>query len=137
MKKIVEGIELLRMIRDGEIKNGTTINLYLDQHQIGEYYLREKSLFNKDDNDLIDKEYFLDIFINDTHKFEILSEEDEEIDIDSIEEINYEVNFGYVNCGNMTKEVKEGLNRQFNNINNKINELIKAVKQLNKKLEEK
>ena len=48
--KIVDGVELLRLIRDGEIKDRTTINLYLDKTQIGEYYLGNKAIFNKVDN---------------------------------------------------------------------------------------
>lgn len=123
MGKVVDGVELLRMIRDGEIKNGTTINLYLDQHQIGEYYLNDKQIINKCEERLIDDEFFIDTFISNSSKFEILSEEDEEIDIDNLTEMNLlsESNIG----------------EKINIITQNINELIKAVKQLNKKLEEK
>jgi hypothetical protein len=50
-------------------------------------------------------------------KFEILSEEDKEIDIQAIEEINF----------------LTGANDNELDIGNKINELIKAIKQLDKK----
>ena len=55
------------------------------------------------------------------YNFEILSEEDEEIDIDSIEEFEFGETEEQTNYENRTK----------------INQLIKAVKQLNKKMEEK
>lgn len=137
MEKVVDGVELLRMIRDGEIKNGTRLlrergSMYIFND--GKIALDEEVYGFKEGTNIfyIDK---LECLLK--SKFKIFLKEDKKIDIDSIEEIDYEVNFGYVNCGNMTKEVKEGLNTQFNNTNNKLNELIKAVKQLNKKLEEK
>ena len=76
---------------------------------------------------------FLDVkfFVN--YKFEILSEEDEEIDIDSITEM-------YISD---IKTVGESITKCWTGRNlditfaNKVNDLIKAVKQLNKKLEEK
>ena len=94
--------------------------------------MREKSLFNKYDNDLIDKEHFLDIFINDAHKFEILSEEDEEIDIDSIKETNVDKN-GYLQT-HLGAFKGRKMDLAFND---RVNELIKAVKQLNKQMKEK
>lgn len=57
--------------------------------------------------------------------YEILSEEDEEIDIDSIEE--YEEYF--IVQANSSEDVKD--------LARKYNILLKAVKQINKKLEEK
>lgn len=66
------------------------------------------------------------------YTFEILSEEDEEIEIDSITEI-------YIND---IKSVGESETKCWTGRNldiafaNKINELIKAVKQLNKKIKE-
>ena len=89
--------------------------------------MREKSLFNKDDNDLIDKEHFLDIFINDAYKFEILSEEDKEIDIDSIEEVKH------IYIYNLPPNVESVDDRVTIN-EEKINEIIKAIKQLDKKI---
>ena len=65
------------------------------------------------------------------NKFEILSE-DEEIDIDSIEELDEEIGYIYKDENIKTKWTS----------NEKIlalkqNEIIKAIKQINKKLEEK
>ena len=59
-----------------------------------------------------------------SYKFEILSEEDEEIDIDSIKNL---AEFDEIADYDL-KSVKANTN--------KINELIKAVKQLNKKIKE-
>lgn len=87
----------------------------------GTYILENKNLINEIDNEPIDGEYFIDTFINEFKKFEILSEEDEEIDIDSIEE--FELEF-LIRDEDSYK------------IRCKINKLIKAVKLLNKKIKE-
>lgn len=67
-------------------------------------------------------------------KFEILSEEDEEIDIDSIEEIDL------FNNGIGFKDVYlviRSYDSNFKKITDKYNELIKAMKQINKQMKEK
>ena len=61
-------------------------------------------------------------------KFEIISE-DEEIDIDSIEEIDL---FDNGNGFEDINIVKQSYDRNFENITQSYNELLKAVKQLNK-----
>ena len=88
--------------------------------------MREKSLFNKDDNDLIDKEHFLGIFINDAYKFEILSEEDKEIDIQAITYFD--------EVRDLSTWSNETLSDNQRSILIKIKELTKAIKQLDKKL---
>ena len=102
---VVDGIELLRMVRDGEIKHKTRIkdnygNEYI--YKLDEY--DDYTLYEIDEK----KEEIPDYskFVDKSFEFEIL-EDDEEIDIQAIEEVNY---------------------------NDKINELIKAVKQLDKKM---
>lgn len=60
--------------------------------------------------------------------FKILSKEDKEIDIDSIEELKH------IYIYNLDPNVEKVDDRVSTNVE-KINELIKAVKQLNKKLE--
>ena len=62
-----------------------------------------------------------------SHKFEILSEEDEEIKIDKIEETG-KILFLANNAVNIKTAI--------NNVIDKQNELIKAVKLLNKKIGE-
>lgn len=96
--------------------------MYLNEKQIGEYYLQDNNILDKDNDGLIDEEHFLEIFISYNYKFEILSEEDEEIDIDSMTEMD-------LSEPNIWKKIEI--------IKQSIDELIKAVKQLNKKLEEK
>lgn len=61
--------------------------------------------------------------------FEILSEEDEEIDIDSIEELEHIYIYGL-------PENIEKVDDRVSKTVEKVNELIKAVKQLNNKIKE-
>jgi cystathionine beta-lyase family protein involved in aluminum resistance len=130
MEKVVDGVELLRMIRDGEIKNGTRL-------------LRERGcmyIFN-DGKIALDEEVYgfkegTNIFYIDKlecllkSKFKIFLKEDKKIDIDSIEEVKH------IYIYNLDPNVEKVDDRVSTNVE-KINELIKAVKQLNKKLEEK
>lgn len=122
MGKVVDGVELLRMIRDGELVNGDRIKfggeIFILNIEEREFYVKGKPA---------QKQYSLfqcwtvdNIF---DFKFEILSEEDEEIDIDNLTEMNL------LSEPNIWEKI--------NIITQNINELIKAVKQLNKKLEEK
>lgn len=112
---IVDGVELLRMIRDEEIKEGTKIR-----------YKNETYFFNGvniEKEDKARREYltkWLDDLIFASSEFEILLEEKEEpiIDIQAIEEINF----------------LTGANDNELDIGNKMNELIKAVKQLDKEM---
>ena len=117
--KIVDGVELLRLIRDGKIKNKQTFenineDLLLTYENGVLYYYNERVES--------DCELFKDYSLNSVLKcnFEILSEEDEEIDIQSIEEFE----FGEI-------EDKNNYETRY-----KINELIKAVKKLDKKIKE-
>ena len=84
----------------------------------------EENGFNKDN--VTDMSWYL----RKENKFEILSEEDEEIDIQSIEElaINYKE---CVDLGN-----NNTIFDYHNNTRTAINELIKAVKKLDKKIKE-
>lgn len=68
----------------------------------------------------------LEHFLN--SKFKIFSKEDEEIDIDSIEEVKH------IYIYNLDPNVEKVDDRVSTNVE-KINELIKAVKQLNKRTE--
>ena len=92
--------------------------------------MQDNNILDKDSDDLIDEEHFLEIFISYNYKFEILSEEDEEI-----ETLNDILRMEDLECpyGHNEEMMWEQIIKQ----QNKINKLIKAVKQLNKKLEEK
>lgn len=110
---VVDGVELLRMIRDGEIKE------YKDIKD-----LESDKLYYFDGHNIVDRENYKNLLANIPDlsfvkkQFEILSEEEEEIDIDSIEEIIFLTN----------------ANDNEIDIGKKVNELVQAVKQLNRKI---
>lgn len=122
---IVDGVELLRMIKKNRFEDGDKIiaEITKDQEYIYSAYFR--NFLNKNTGkELSVTDYIFWTFI-------ILSEEVEEIDIDSIEEIDLFDN------GNSFKDintVKQSYDRNFENITQSYNELIKAVKQLNRKI---
>lgn len=62
----------------------------------------------------------LDEFLNDEVK--IIEEEKE------IEKIPYHYNFGYIDCGDLKREVIEELSNNFNYFADKINEIIDEIK---------
>ena len=127
--KIVDGVELLRLIRDGEFKDGDKIK---EDDRIFRYSLEIESFFTVDGDENPMMFYYTDKEFAST-KFEILSEEDEEIDIDSITKI-------YTNDIKAVgeSETKCWTGRKLDIVfANKMNELIKAVKQLDKNKEDK
>ena len=110
MSKIYEGYELLKAIKDKEIKQGAKIKVSnnLSKLIFDGYTLRwENSL----------EIAWVDNFTNENITFELI---EDEVDIDNIEELlkieEYEVD-----------KTDTVINR------NKINELVQAVKQLNKR----
>lgn len=110
---IVDGVELLRLIRDGEIiENKTKI---IDMYSKEEYIYDGNNIRDNGYCNLLDKESDSN-FIR--KKFEILSEEDEEMEIEAIEPIKFLI----------------GSDENDSDIALKVNELIKAVKQLNSKI---
>ena len=119
---IVDGIELLRMIRDYEIKDKSKIIAYYKTNKHHEFHYECNMLLTKENKEVID-EFNATFFIDKDYKFEILSEEDEEIDIDSIEEVKH------IYIYNLPPNVESVDDRVTIN-EEKINELIKAVKQL-------
>jgi hypothetical protein len=118
MGKIIDGVELLRMIRDKELKENTKFKI-IGSGRIYEYRGGDKIY------DFSEETNMRACWLIGT-KFEILS--DDEIDIDSILEIDINDDYKY------TEQDIEHLIHFFTGYLNKI---IKAVKQLNKKLEEK
>lgn len=112
----------------------------------GIYVLKERELVRPAGKPSIFSRYDLVEFS--TAKFEILSEEDEEIDIQSIEKLEYETTIeilGACDCWNgnelycLKTFSKNDENLLKSNAENhkKINELLKALKQLDKKIKEK
>ena len=122
MSKVVDGVELLRMIRDGEIKDGTEFKV--NNYDSVYIYIAELGIKNKACDDYIDDVLTLKGIAD--AKFKILLSEDEEIDIDSIEELN---DIHYYDVSRMT--VKE-TDEYHALIANTLKDVIKAVKQLNK-----
>lgn len=124
---VVDGVELLRMIRDGEIKDETKIYDVNTQENVFRY------IKNKDG--FVDQYHTTPIMNYYTNKdfskaeFKILSEEDKEIDIQAIEELDAcaMVPDG-MNGTKLYYSVQEGL------IIKQQNRIIKALKQLDKKI---
>lgn len=127
MGKIVDGMELLIMIENEELKNKKVYiqEIYYDSDTHKEKINKKNIVIDKFGYIFVDKdmEEIKDINIFRKLKFYI-EDNDEETDIDSIEELNTLVE--------TTSEKIEA-----NTVRKKVNEVIKAVKQLNKKLEEK
>ena len=107
MGKIYKGWELIKAIEDGEIKNGRRINIHRTYSAIA--VLEEGMLHMENGNKRI-------LTTNDLliYTFELIQDE---IDIDSIEELTQ-------NCFDDWTEAK------------KINELVQAVKQIDKRVKE-
>lgn len=114
---VVDGIEILRMIRDNEFKDGDEIK---EDKKIFKYNESVESFFKDDEAENPMMYYYTDKDFA-SAEFEILTKEDKEIDIQAIGE--YKTIYTE-RC--IDKEVRD-----------KINELIKAVKQLDKNKEDK
>ena len=119
---VVDGVELLRMIRDRELKEGTKV-----------YYKFGNKMCKYTDGSLIlveDKSKSLLEIIPDCYfargEFEIISEE-EEIDIQAIEELDEdEINPKEFGLNEWSYEAKVIVEQQ--------NKLLHAIKQLDKKI---
>lgn len=143
MGKIVDGVELLRMIRDGEIKDKTKINRIMStgkkEKLVYETYQLRK-IYKDESKGVFFKEYNL-LTLKDN--FEILSEEDEEIDIQSIEhkeldilqEVLGKCDLWQGNEDYILKVINENNNRLANailKVSNENKTILKAIKQLDR-----
>ena len=121
MNKIVDGVELLRMIRDGEISKEKKI--YIESKEMPFRFYITSGIYNAIHLYRVEGNKEVDVRALDTEDLlkdkYIIPEEDEEIDIEAIKK--YE-----------TKYTERCIDKE---VRNKINELIKAIKQLNKKVE--
>ena len=116
MGKVVNGIMLIELFHENKLEQKTKIR----NCRTGEIYWYDKKFFTfwrENSGNHLPVSQFM------TDDFEILSEEETEIDIDNLTEMNL------LSEPNIWEKI--------NIITQNINELIKAVKQLNKKLEEK
>lgn len=113
MSKVYKGYELLKAIADGEIKEDTK---FREMEENRYYIVKDRKLWEKEDTGIYNSK--LESLQITYGVFELI---EDEVDIDNIEELlnieEYEVD-----------KTDVVLNR------NKINELIKAVKQLNKEI---
>ena len=126
MNKIVDGVELLRMLRDGEIERGRKIKVSYDTNYSDVYYFSGCNIRHLKGDYEIGSERLL----NKKFKYELL---DEEIDIQAIKEMNL---FSVSNWEKLD-DIKLFLDNNFKQTTDKYNELIKAVKKLDKKIKEK
>lgn len=125
--KIVDGVELLRMIRDGEIESGKkvrNIGRFAGSLKNNYFIVATNRAYNNsyifpDDNRVENRKVEIQDLLCD--RFEILSSEPEEIDIESIEETAFE---GFDNLEDMIRKIRD-----------KQTILIDVVKQINRKVE--
>lgn len=121
MGKIVDGVELLRMIRDGELNPNKKI--YTEQEGNRYKFYISKGIYNAIHLYRVEGKKEIEVRVLDTDDLlndkYIIPEEDEEIDIQEIKNLlkieEYEVD-----------KTDTVINR------NKINELLKAIKQLDR-----
>ena len=116
MGKIYKGWELIKAIEDGEIKNGTKIiPHYLNNDCTVKYFEYSYGFLEAHykDNRCNDNDVNVCVFLDNNRTFEVI---DDEIDIDSIEELK-----GIV---------------EYSTERNTINQLIQAVKQIDKRVKE-
>lgn len=132
MNKIVDGVELLRMAKNNKIKNRTKIkNVNYDKY----YEYRDRTFWAETYN-IGEEMAFSEILEN---QFVILFEdrkEDEEIDIQSIEELTKEIKRIKADVNNPHAYGMEIGSYDTIKMGNKINEVVKAIKQLDKKIKE-
>lgn len=124
MSKVYKGYELLKAIADGEIKNNTKIEIKgrFSGDLIGSYFIYNEGALCFPIYEPDGVKYSDEMKMSDLINWEFKLIEDEiEIDIDSIEELENEV---------MQDDWRYYVPMFFN----KINELVPAVKQLNKEI---
>ena len=133
--KIVDGVELLRLIRDGEIKDKQTfknigVDLLLTYDNNVLYYYDENLEHNR--------EFFADFGLSSilNCKFEILSEEDEEIDIQALNQYGTNFHEGIISTRSSDTEKEKEFRKYIINNAKDIRTLIRVVKQLDKKIKE-
>ena len=118
MSKIYKGWELMKAIADGEIKNGAKIiPHYPNNDCIVEYFEYFCGFFNAyyKEGKRNDKDVNVCVFLDNDRTFDVI---EDEIDIDNIEEYKQEHTERCIDI----------------DIRNKINELVQAVKQIDKRV---
>lgn len=125
---VVDGVELLRMIRDGEIDKNKKIYIKSDKAPF-RFYITS-GIYNAIHLYRVEGKKEVEVRVLDTSDLltdKYIIPEKEEIDIDSIEELN-DTNYDSIYFD------EEQTDYYHNSTRSKLNDLIKAVKQLNRKI---
>ncbi len=127
----IKGWELMKKIADGEIKKNQKIRMIFNDNSEVIFIFDGVDIINDTDIEIFDIYEIEEILRAD---FELIQDE---IDIDSIEELG-KTAYTEINLNTNTIIIKdiEFIDKETILVE-KINELVQAVKQLNKKLEEK
>lgn len=115
MKKIYKGWELIKAIADGEIKEGTRFK-FLNEKPM--QYYTDSNIYRYEHGSLLGRFGGFNILSIVNKDFGIVQKQDE-IDIDSIEKLADE---------------SENTSGEFHAIMDKINEILQAVKQIDKRV---
>ena len=137
MNKKIKGYELMKLIAEGQIKEGQKF-LYMKKCGISPieiYWSGRNFIYCNSEKFVLRDEREIDFILGD---FEIL-EDEEEIDIQSIEETEIKNDgfteyFEYDNGGFTESGYSKNYSREDVQTRKSINQLIKAVKQLDKKI---
>lgn len=120
----MNGIELLRLIANGEIKEGTFIEIYYDDEELGKTLINETQYVDNQ----IKGDFKLSYLYNSSYRFHIVEEEKDIEELNLIHEY-YLPSKELVEDYEFKKFVLDELFAQYD----KINELIKAVNKLKNK----
>jgi len=126
MNKKIKGYELMKLIAENQIKSGTKFKDLTDNN-----YADDRNIYRYENNNFIGRWGGTNILLLLKHDFEIL-EDEEEIDIQGIEEKD----ISYVICDSDFEDgcITKLLNRFFKENQKYIDEILKAAKQLDKKI---
>lgn len=124
------GIELLQMIKNNEIKEGTEINVLRTNEECCCFDVVAKLKYS--DNDLLwsPGTFRSSMFWDNDYLFEIVESKEVPNKIEKIEKLSYQQLGTYQLDNNDTLEFIKSLNDQLTKHGRKINELIKAVNYL-------
>lgn len=127
MAKIYKGWELMQAMAEGEIKEGSKFvdKLYKEEYIYSRNEITNEPLLYK--KDTVTEDYFIpdySFFAEKDNDFELI---EDEIDIDSIEELNN-------TCYDVNTMSDDDLEFYHNKTRTTINEIVQAVKQIDKRV---
>lgn len=124
------GIELLQMIKNGEIKEGTEINVLRTNEECCCFDLMAKLKYSDNDLHWSPGTFRSSMLWDDDYLFEIVENKKPVDKIEKIEKLSYQQLGTYQLDNNDTLEFIKSLNDQLTKHGRKINELIDAVNYL-------